>query len=350
MEKMKISDTAHTQLEIAGKYIDADEGILEVLKNCKRELVVHFPVRMDNGKLRVFTGYRVIHNPTLGPGKGGIRYHPDLNLEETRALAMLMTWKAALVNIPFGGAKGGVKCDTKQMSEQEIESLTRRFTWEIAPFIGRESDIPAPDMYTNPQVMAWIMDTYSILKGYSVPEVVTGKPLELGGSVGRFEATGKSVFLSASEAVRHIGLRNSLEGLRVAIQGSGNVGGIAAQFFHKILGIGIDAVSGISKIASASPIRNSLSWIVISWSPPQFRIRSQRTTPQGCGVGFWLKAPMVPPRRRRMTSSLTVGCLPSLISLPMPVDSRCLTLSGFKMSRSFCGVKRRSPNAFNRLY
>jgi glutamate dehydrogenase (NAD(P)+) len=232
MEKMKISDTAHTQLEIAGKYIDADEGILEVLKNCKRELVVHFPVRMDNGKLRVFTGYRVIHNPTLGPGKGGIRYHPDLNLEETRALAMLMTWKAALVNIPFGGAKGGVKCDTKQMSEQEIESLTRRFTWEIAPFIGRESDIPAPDMYTNPQVMAWIMDTYSILKGYSVPEVVTGKPLELGGSVGRFEATGKSVFLSASEAVRHIGLRNSLEGLRVAIQGSGNVGGIAAQFFH----------------------------------------------------------------------------------------------------------------------
>ncbi len=223
---------ARSQLEIASKYTDADEGILELLKHCKRELTVHFPVRMDNGKIKVFTGYRVIHNPTLGPGKGGIRYHPELDLEETRALAMLMTWKAALVNIPFGGAKGGVQCNTKEMSDRELENLTRRFTWEIAPFIGRESDIPAPDMYTNPRVMAWMMDTYSILKGYSVPEVVTGKPLELGGSVGRFEATGKSVFMCALEAVRHTGLKTSPEGLRVAIQGVGNVGGTAAQFFH----------------------------------------------------------------------------------------------------------------------
>jgi glutamate dehydrogenase (NAD(P)+) len=187
----------------------------------------------------------VLHNSTLGPGKGGLRYSPGLNLEESRALATLMTWKSALVNIPFGGAKGGVKCDTKKMSEAEIERLTRRFTWEIAPFIGRDSDIPAPDMYTNPKVMAWIMDTYSILKGYTVPEVVTGKPLELGGSVGRYEATGKSVFLSALEAVKHTGLSETLEEIKVAIQGAGNVGGIAAQFFQKA-GAKVIAISNSS--------------------------------------------------------------------------------------------------------
>ncbi|MCG6878448.1 MAG: Glu/Leu/Phe/Val dehydrogenase [Deltaproteobacteria bacterium] len=241
MKKSKILETAHRYLETATKYMDIDDDLLKLLKHCKREILVHFPVKMDDGTMKVFTGYRVIHNATLGPSKGGIRYHPDLNLEETRALAMLMSWKAALVNIPFGGAKGGVQCDTKVMSEKELENLTRRFTWEIAPFIGRDKDIPAPDMYTNPKVMAWMMDTYSILKGHSVPEVVTGKPLELGGSVGRFEATGKSVFLSTVEAVRHMGLGNSLEGLKIVIQGSGNVGGTAARFFHdagaKVVGI-----------------------------------------------------------------------------------------------------------------
>ncbi len=232
MKKCKMLETAHRYLEMATKYLDINDGLLALLKHCNRELLVHFPVRMDDGTMKVFTGYRVIHNATLGPSKGGIRYHPELNLEETRALAMLMTWKAALMNIPFGGAKGGVQCDTKVLSEKELENLTRRFTWEIAPFIGKDRDIPAPDMYTNPKVMAWIMDTYSILKGHSVPEVVTGKPIELGGSVGRFEATGKGVFISALEAVRHMGLGNSLEGQKVVIQGSGNVGGTAAQFFH----------------------------------------------------------------------------------------------------------------------
>lgn len=227
-----VLNAVRRQMDSAARYADIDEGTLERLKHCKRELLIHFPVRMDNGELKTFTGYRVLHNSTLGPGKGGLRYSPDLSLEESRALATLMTWKAALVNIPFGGAKGGIKCNTKEMSQTEIERLTRRFTWEIAPFIGRDSDIPAPDMYTNPQVMAWIMDTYSVLKGYAVPEVVTGKPLELGGSVGRYEATGKSVFISALEAVRHTGLADSLEGLKVAVQGSGNVGGIAAQFFN----------------------------------------------------------------------------------------------------------------------
>ena len=224
-------EIACRQVDIAKKYLDADPGLIELLKHPKRELTVHFPVKMDNGQIKVFTGHRVLHNPTLGPGKGGLRYHPDVDLDDVRALAMWMTWKTAVVNIPFGGAKGGVTCNTKEMSLNEIERMTRRFTWEIAPYIGPDSDIPAPDVYTNPQVMAWIMDTYSILKGYSVPEVVTGKPIELGGSAGRFKATGKGVFLSAASAAAHVLKKESLEGTRVVIQGAGNVGATAARYF-----------------------------------------------------------------------------------------------------------------------
>ena len=224
-------EIARKQVDIAGKYLDLNPGILEMLKYTKRELEVHFPVKMDDGSIEIFTGYRVVHNPARGPAKGGIRYHPDVNLDEVRALSMWMTWKSAVVNIPFGGAKGGVCCNPKEMSLREIENLTRRFTWEIAPYIGPESDIPAPDVYTNPQVMAWIMDTYSILKGYSVPGVVTGKPVELGGSLGRLEATGKGVFIAAREAAQRMGL--PLEGARVVIQGAGNVGGIAARHFSR---------------------------------------------------------------------------------------------------------------------
>ena len=239
MDEMNPYDIARRQVEIVGQYLDVDAGLLEKLKHTKREVIVHFPVKMDDGGVKVFTGYRVVHSDARGPAKGGIRYHPDVHLDEVRALAMWMTWKSAVVNIPFGGAKGAVQCNPKAMSQQEIENMTRRFTWEISPLIGPERDIPAPDVYTNPQVMAWIMDTYSILKGYAVPGVVTGKPLELGGSVGRFEATGKGVFISAQEAMRHLGL--PMEGARVVIQGAGNVGGVAAQFFHrsgaKVIGI-----------------------------------------------------------------------------------------------------------------
>ncbi len=224
-------EIARQQVDIAGKHLDLNPGILEMLKSTKREVVVHFPVKLDDGSLKIFTGYRVVHNPARGPAKGGIRYHPDVNLDEVRALSMWMTWKTAVVNIPFGGSKGGVCCNPKGMSLREIENLTRRFTWEIAPYIGPESDIPAPDVYTNPQVMAWIMDTYSILKGYTVPGVVTGKPVELGGSLGRLEATGKGVFITAREAAQRIGL--PLEGARVVIQGAGNVGGIAARNFSR---------------------------------------------------------------------------------------------------------------------
>ncbi len=231
MKKVNPYKMAVQQIDAVAPYLDVDQGILEKLKYPRRELTVHCPVKMDDGSLRVFKGYRVKHNDTRGPAKGGLRYHPDVDLDEVKALAMWMTWKAAVVNIPYGGAKGGVKCNPPEMSQAEVERITRRFTWEIAPLIGPESDILAPDVYTNPQVMAWIMDTYSTLKGYSVPGVVTGKPLELGGSVGRFEATGKGVLIAVQKATEYI--RLSIEGARVVIQGCGNVGGTAARHFSK---------------------------------------------------------------------------------------------------------------------
>ncbi len=229
--KINPLEIAREQVDIVKEYLDVKEGVIEKLKETKRDLIVHFPVKLDDGSIMMCTGYRIVHSDVRGPAKGGIRYHPDVDLDEVRALAMWMTWKAAVVNIPFGGAKGGVQCNPKELSQTEIENLTRRFTWEIAPLIGPESDIPAPDVYTNPQVMAWIMDTYSILRGYSVPGVVTGKPLEMGGSVGRLEATGKGVFITAREAAKHLSI--PLEGAKVVVQGAGNVGGVAAQFFHR---------------------------------------------------------------------------------------------------------------------
>ena len=231
-ERINPFEMAKRQIDTAAEYLDLDPGLLDKLKNTKRELIVHFPVKMDDGTVKMFTGYRVQHDVARGPAKGGIRYHPDVDLDEVRALAMWMTWKSAVVNIPFGGAKGGVQCNPKEMSLHEIEHLTRRFTWEISIMLGPEQDIPAPDVYTNPQVMAWIMDTYSILKGYSIPGVVTGKPIELGGSLGRFEATGRGVVITALEAMKH--LKKSIEGATVAIQGCGNVGGVAAEHFHRL--------------------------------------------------------------------------------------------------------------------
>jgi glutamate dehydrogenase (NAD(P)+) len=239
-EKINPFEMAKKQIDIANKYLNLDPGLIEKLKHTKRELIVHFPVKMDDGSVRIFTGYRVQHDVSRGPAKGGIRYHPNVDLDEIRALAMWMTWKSAVVNIPFGGAKGGVQCNPKEMSLREVEHLTRRFTWEISYMLGPEKDIPAPDVYTNPQVMAWVMDTYSILKGYSVPGVVTGKPVELGGSLGRFEATGRGVVITTLEALKY--LKKPMEGAKVAIQGCGNVGGIAGEQFRR-LGAKIIAMS-----------------------------------------------------------------------------------------------------------
>ncbi|MFH1015744.1 MAG: Glu/Leu/Phe/Val dehydrogenase, partial [Chloroflexota bacterium] len=219
------------RIDEVGKKLKLPEGIIARLKVCERELTVHFPVRMDDDSLVIFTGYRVQHNDTRGPGKGGIRYHPDVNIDEVRALAAWMTFKTAVVNIPYGGAKGAVACNPKTLSPHELERLTRRYASEISLIIGPERDIPAPDVGTNPQIMAWIMDTYSMNKGYSVLGVVTGKPIEVGGSRGRFEATGRGCVICAHLAGKHLGL--SLDGATVVVSGFGNVGAISAKLLAR---------------------------------------------------------------------------------------------------------------------
>ncbi len=232
--------TAQQQFNLAADYLHLDDGTRALLGDCQRELAVRFPVRMDNGKVRAFTGYRVQHSLLRGPSKGGIRFHPDVTLDEVKALSMWMTWKCAVVNIPFGGAKGGVICDPREMSLNEIEHLTRRYTSEISILIGPQKDIPAPDVNTNAQVMAWLMDTYSMQSGYSVPPVVTGKPLSIGGSEGRNEATGRGVMIVTLEALRHLGI--DPHGSTVVVQGYGNVGSNAAHAFAE-QGCTVSAVS-----------------------------------------------------------------------------------------------------------
>ncbi len=219
------------QLDVVNEYLDLPDGMLEVLKHPQRELTVNFPVKMDDGTTRVFQGFRVQHNNHRGPCKGGIRFSPKTDLDEVRALAMWMTWKCAIVNVPFGGAKGGVECNPKTLSLHELERLTRRYTNEISVLIGPDTDIPAPDMGTNAQVMAWVMDTYSMHRGHTVPAVVTGKPVSIGGSEGRVEATGRGVVIIAREAARHLEI--PLAGSKVAVQGFGNVGAVAAKIFHE---------------------------------------------------------------------------------------------------------------------
>ena len=227
------------RFDTAAKKLNLDEGLWKVLRTPNRELIVHFPVGMDDGHLEVFTGYRVQHSIARGPGKGGIRYAPDVSLDEVRALASWMTWKCAVVDIPFGGAKGGVICNPQKMSMGELERMTRRYTSEIIEFIGPEKDVPAPDVNTNEQTMAWIMDTYSMHMRQTVTAVVTGKPINIGGSRGRREATGRGVMLVCREAVKKLGM--SPESTRVIVQGFGNVGSHAAQLMHqagyKITGI-----------------------------------------------------------------------------------------------------------------
>jgi glutamate dehydrogenase (NAD(P)+) len=221
-------DIAREQLRRVAEIFAIDQRLVNVLQECKKAVVVSVPVTMDDGTITAFEGYRVTHNIARGPSKGGIRYHPDVTLDEVKALAMWMTWKCALMNIPFGGAKGGVVCNPKRLSRGELERMTRRYTTEIINEIGPEKDIPAPDVGTDPTVMAWIFDTYSMNKGHSVLGVVTGKPLNVGGSLGRLEATARGALYCIQEAVRKRELR--LDGLRVAVQGFGNVGSYLARF------------------------------------------------------------------------------------------------------------------------
>ncbi len=227
------------RFEFAARKLNLDPGLWKVLSSPAREIIVHFPVSMDDGRIEMFTGFRVQHSIARGPGKGGIRYSPDVTLDEVRALASWMTWKCAVVNIPFGGAKGGVICDPKSMSQGELERMTRRYTSEIIDFIGPEKDVPAPDMNTNEQTMAWIMDTYSMHMRHTVTSSVTGKPINMGGSRGRREATGRGVMVICDESLRYLNM--PIEGCRVVIQGFGNVGSNAARLMmehgYKIVGI-----------------------------------------------------------------------------------------------------------------
>ena len=215
----------------AARILNLDPGIWKILTHPKRQITVSCPVQMDNGEIEVFTGYRVQYNITLGPAKGGIRYHPDVSLDEVTALAAWMTWKCAVAHIPFGGGKGGVVCDPTRMSRRELEALTRRYVAEIIDAIGPEKDVPAPDVNTNDQIMAWVMDTYSMHVGHTSTAVVTGKPVEMGGSLGRREATGRGVMIVTREAAKHLGV--DIQRATVAVQGFGNVGSVSADLLAK---------------------------------------------------------------------------------------------------------------------
>ncbi|HEY3060212.1 MAG TPA: Glu/Leu/Phe/Val dehydrogenase [Chloroflexota bacterium] len=236
-------DDVLEQLDRAARVLHPDPDALEPLRHARRQVIVSVPVKMDDGRLEVFEGYRVVYDNSRGPGKGGIRYHPDVNLEDCKALAAWMAWKCAIVDIPFGGAKGGVACDPAQLSEGELERITRRYISEIFDLIGPTVDIPAPDVGTSPRVMAWVMDTFSMKKGYVEPGVVTGKPIPLGGSGGRLEATGRGLLFVTRETLRRVG--RELAGARVAVQGFGNVGSNAAKLLHKA-GACVVAVSDVS--------------------------------------------------------------------------------------------------------
>jgi glutamate dehydrogenase (NAD(P)+) len=219
--------SALDQFDAAADHLQLDPELRTVLRSPAREYSVNFPVRLDDGSVRVFSGYRVQHNTARGPAKGGLRFHPQADINDVRALAMWMTWKCALVDVPFGGAKGGVTCNPREMSQRELEAVTRRFATELEPLVGPDSDIPAPDVGTSAQVMAWFMDTISMHKGYSVPGVVTGKPIAIGGSAGRSDATGQGIVFTIEHAARRVGME--LRGATVAIQGFGNVGEAAAR-------------------------------------------------------------------------------------------------------------------------
>ncbi len=247
---------AQLQFDMAAEFLKMDQGLRQILRTPKRVLEVSVPVKMDNGQVKVFTGFRVQHNVARGPAKGGIRYHPGVTLDEVKALAAWMTWKTATVNIPYGGAKGGIICDPKRMSKGELERMTRRYAYEILPIIGPEKDIPAPDVYTDSQTMAWIMDTYSMVAGFSCPATVTGKPISLGGSEGRGDATARGVAFVLEEACK--AKKMSLRGATVAIQGFGNAGATAARLLAerkaKIVAIS-DSRGGVHNSRGIDPIK-----------------------------------------------------------------------------------------------
>ena len=357
------------RFDFAATKLNLDQGIWKVLRYPSRELIVHIPVGMDDGSIEVFTGYRVQHSIARGPAKGGIRYGPDVSLDEVRALACWMTWKCAVVNIPFGGAKGGIICDPKKMSQGELERMTRRYTAELIEFIGPEKDVPAPDMGTDEQTMAWIMDTYSMHMRQTVNAVVTGKPVNLGGSRGRKEATGRGVSVVCDEAMKHLGL--SIDGTRVIIQGFGNVGSNSAKLLHEkgytIIGIaeydgGLYNTNGIDipalhraprrrpapSTASARPKpptgTNSSPASATSSSPPPRKTSSPARTPNASAAGFSAKAPTAPPPPSPTRSSATSASSSSPTSSPTPAASPPATSSGCRTAWATSGLKPKSTS------
>ena len=296
----------------AARLLGLDPGIWKILTNPKRQIIVSCPIQMDNGEIEVFTGYRVQYNITLGPAKGGIRYHPDVSLDEVTALAAWMTWKCAVAHVPFGGGKGGVVCDPTRMSRRELEALTRRYVAEIIDAIGPEKDVPAPDVNTNDQVMAWVMDTYSMHVGHTSTAVVTGKPIEMGGSLGRREATGRGVMIVTREAAKHLGL--DISRMTVAVQGFGNVGSVSADLLSK-LGAKIVAVTdwkgGVynpaglditadDRVREAAQDDRGLSWAAIR---SRTTSSSRSTSTCSCPPRSRIKSPRRMPRRSRPRSS-----------------------------------------------
>jgi glutamate dehydrogenase (NAD(P)+) len=281
-------EVAQRQFDLAAEHLNLDSGLRRVLRQPRRALTVSFPVHMDDGSVQVFTGHRVQHNLSRGPAKGGIRYHQDVTLDEVKALAMWMTWKCAVVGIPFGGGKGGVVVDPTKLSQKELEALTRRFTTEISVLIGPDRDIPAPDVNTNAQIMAWMMDTYSMHVGYTVPGVVTGKPVELGGSLGRREATGRGVAFTLDAAAKALG--TTLDGSRVVLQGFGNVGtyfaDIVRRYGAKIVAIG--DVYGAIEARGGIDIDAAMGWVARTGSikglPGTDPVESDRLLELDCDI------------------------------------------------------------------
>src|ERR1700684_3925723 len=276
--ELNVFESAEARFEIAAKRLGLEQGVYRFLKCPEREITVYIPVALDSGRLEVFTGYRVLHSTVRGPGKGGIRFAPDVSLDEVRALAAWMTWKCAVVDIPFGGAKGGVICDPSKLSKAELERVTRRYTASLSDWLGPERDIPAPDIGTNEQTMAWVLDTYAMHVRQATTAVVTGKPLDIGGSQGRKEATGRGVLINCDKALAKLGMKR--ENCRVIIQGFGNVGSMAAMLMqqagYKIIGVA-DIHGGLLNEKGFDDIPKLIDWVYTQKKPlPDFPARGQK--------------------------------------------------------------------------
>ncbi len=270
-DELNVYKSAEARFEIAAQKLGLEDGVYRYLKYPSKEITVYIPAALDNGRLQVFIGYRVLHSAVRGPGKGGIRFAPDVTLDEVRALAAWMTWKCAVVNIPFGGAKGGVICDPQKLSRGELERITRRYTAELSEWLGPERDVPAPDIGTNEQTMAWVMDTYSMHVRQATTAVVTGKPLDLGGSQGRKEATGRGLMICCDKALAKLGMKK--EGCRVIVQGFGNVGSMSALLMHKAgyKIIGVADINGGLYNEKGFDIPKLIDWVYTQKKPlPEF--------------------------------------------------------------------------------